>query len=164
MQQLIARLTALINAIGLDVKTIYGYIGSMSNLTTSAKASIVAAINEINSRLTNTATINDSSPSATNSYSSSKVDTLIAGVKSDILGGASPAFDTLKELRDQMITDETAASAMLTAIGNRVAYDAPQSLTNTQQTQARTNIAAYGLAEIGDPNTDLVALYTTAKA
>jgi hypothetical protein len=39
-----------------------------------------------------------------------------------------------------------------------------QGLTTTQQGNGRTNLDVYSKAEIGNPETDLVALYTTAKA
>jgi hypothetical protein len=39
-----------------------------------------------------------------------------------------------------------------------------QSFTAPQKLQARENIDAYGSVELGDPDTDLAALYTTAKA
>ena len=56
------------------------------------------------------------------------------------------------------------AATIASEIANRVRYDAPQTLTAPQQTQARSNIAAYGAAEIGNPDADLAATYTAAKA
>ena len=38
-----------------------------------------------------------------------------------------------------------------------------QSLTAPQQLVARQNIDAYGAVELGDPNTDLEAIYVAAK-
>jgi len=43
-------------------------------------------------------------------------------------------------------------------LGNRVRYDAPQTLTTAQQLQACTNIG------VGNPERDFVTDYTTAKA
>ena len=45
-----------------------------------------------------------------------------------------------------------------------VRFDAAQTLTAPQQTQARANIGAQSAAAIGDPDRDLVADYTAAKA
>ena len=55
-------------------------------------------------------------------------------------------------------------------IGNRVRYDAAQSLTTGEATQARSNIGAASaatlstlLTDLGDLTTDLSAVYVTAK-
>lgn len=68
------------------------------------------------------------------------------------------------EIAAALNNDPTFAATIASEIANRVRYDAPQTLTAPQQTQARSNIAAYGAAEIGNPDADLAATYTAAKA
>lgn len=160
------RLALLISAIGTDVKNILATRGNMATLTTSEKTNLVGAINELKSAIQGAgANINDNSASTAAVYSSQKTTDLIAALKSELLGGApAAAFDTLKEIADYLASDETAMSGLVTAVGHKVDYSQAQSLTTEQKTQARTNIAAYGVDEIGDPDTDLLTAYNTAKA
>lgn len=159
------RLALLISAIGTDVKNILATRGNMATLTTSEKTNLVGAINELKSAIQGAgANINDNSASTAAVYSSQKTTDLIAALKSELLGGApAAAFDTLKEIADYLASDETAMSGLVTAVGNKVDYSQAQSLTTAQKTQARANIGAYGADEIGDPDTDLLTAYNTAK-
>lgn len=59
-----------------------------------------------------------------------------------ILGGADAAVDTFLEVLQRFMADEANITALLTAVGNRVRFDAAQTLTNAQQTQALANIGA----------------------
>lgn len=59
-----------------------------------------------------------------------------------ILGGVSSAYDTLKEIADKLQLDDNQFAAILTALGNRLRIDAPQSLTTAQQQQGRDNLNA----------------------
>ena len=59
-----------------------------------------------------------------------------------ITGNAPAALDTLAEIAEQLGNDETQINNLLNQIGNRVRFDAAQSLTTTQQNQARDNINA----------------------
>ena len=102
---------------------------------------------------------------ANKTYSINKIKSSIQQLKDDLLGGVpATAFDTLKEIADYIGTDQTATSGLVTAMSNRVRVDAPQTFTTIEKTQARQNIGAYGLSEIGDPDTDLLTIYNTAKA
>lgn len=80
------------------------------------------------------------------------------GLKDELLGGVGPAFDTLKELADALAAENDIIVALTTAVGNRIRFDDVQTLTTAQKLQACTNMG------IGDPETDLVAAYTAAKA
>ena len=140
---LLTRITALINSIATDIKDVYAKIGNLSSLQTTTKSSLVGAINEIKS--SGGLQINDSTPSASTTFSGTAIESKIATakteVKNEILGGASAAYDTLQEIQAQMEADDTAASALATAVGQRPTY-----------------------TETGDLDTDLVQLYNTAKA
>ncbi len=158
------RLTAIFQAIGTDVKTLTANQGNLASLTTTQKTSLVNAINELKAAQASASGINDAAASSSSTYSSTKIDTQIAAAISNIIGGASAAYDTLKELQDLIGADQTNISGILTALGNRVRVDAAQGFTTGQQAQARDNIGAQSAAAIGNPDADLVAIYTTAKA
>lgn len=140
---LLTRITALINSIATDIKDVYAKIGNLSSLQTTTKSSLVGAINEI--KASGGLQINDSTPSASTTFSGTAIDSKIATakteVKNEILGGASAAYDTLQEIQAQMEADDTAAVALTTAVGQRPTY-----------------------TETGNLDTDLVQLYNTAKA
>ena len=140
---LLTRITALINSIATDIKDVYAKIGNLNTLQTTTKSSLVGAINEIKS--SGGLLINDSTPSASTTFSgtaiNSKIATAKTEVKNEILGGASAAYDTLQEIQAQMVADDTAAASLTTAVGQRPTY-----------------------TETGNLETDLVAIYNTAKA
>ena len=140
---LLTRITALINSIATDIKDVYAKIGNLNTLQTTTKSSLVGAINEIIA--SGGLQINDSTPSASTTFSGTAIDSKIATakteVKNEILGSASAAYDTLQEIQAQMEADDTAAASLTTAVGQRPTY-----------------------TETGKLDTDLVQLYNTAKA
>ena len=159
-----ARVVALAQAIGTDVKTLTTAVGSLGSLTTTAKSSLVAAINEIDQAVTGASGIDDGAVSGASTWSSNKINTEITGAISGLVGGAGTALDTLKELANALGNDPSFAATIATQITNRVRFDAAQTLTAPQQTQARANIGAQSAAAIGNPDHDIVADYTAAKA
>ena len=140
---LLTRITALINSIATDIKDVYAKIGNLNTLQTTTKSSLVGAINEI--KASGGVQINDSTPSASTTFSgtaiNSKIATAKTEVKNEILGSASAAYDTLQEIQAQMEADDTVAASLTTAVGQRPTY-----------------------TETGNLDTDLVQLYNTAKA
>lgn len=160
------RLTLALQTIGTDVKTIIGNQGQLSTLNTSAKSSLVSALNEIYSLISTAISIDDNASTGSNkTYSIDKIKSSIQSLKDDLLGGVpTTAFDTLKEIADYIGTDQTATSGLVVAIAKRVAVDSVQTFTANEKTQARENIEAFGSEEIGNPDTDLLAIYNTAKA
>lgn len=140
---LLTRITALINSIATDIKDVYAKIGNLNTLQTTTKSSLVGAINEI--KASGGLQINDSTPSASTTFSGTAIDSKIATakteVKNEILGSASAAYDTLQEIQAQMEADDTVAASLTTAVGQRPTY-----------------------TETGNLDTDLVQLYNTAKA
>lgn len=165
----LADLTTEIASVIKGVRTLVnGNAADNAALTTTAKATLVAAINEVNSKLSSAgATINDAAASTTTVYSSTKTVDLInssrAELKNEILGDASPAYDTLSELMALITsgdaTDQTAIQNVVTALGNRVRFDAAQTLTAAQALQARTNIGAASAASVGNTSRDFVAVF-----
>lgn len=176
------RIGNLITAIGTDYKTVKGWIGDLAALTTANKTSLVAAVNEL------VAAVPPAPPDATTAVKgivelatlaevAAGADTVRAvtaegvrqeriALKAEILGAGVPAaLDTLDELSAALNDDANFAAATTTALANRVRVDtAAQGLTAQEKLNARTNIDVYSKTELGDPETDLVALYTAAKA
>jgi hypothetical protein len=182
------RLSDLITSVGTDIKQIRTWLtgsssGDLTGLTTTAKTSVVAAINEVKSDAAN-ATVPDASTTvkgkvelATLAEVGTGTDTVRAvtpegvrqeriALKAEILGAGVPAaLDTLDELAAALADDANFATTVTTGLANRVRTDtAAQGLTTTEKANARTNIDVYSKAELGDPETDLAAAYATAKA
>lgn len=142
--------------VGTQFKSVRTLAGQLSSLSTTDKASLVAAINEVNAKTAGAgAQIDDTTPRTTTVYSSSKTEAAITAasdaLKADILGGAGPTVDTLKELADLLAGSSSDVAALTTALGNRVRFDAAQSLTAPQKAQANTNIGSVSLVQLGDP-------------
>lgn len=181
------RISDLITSIGTDYKQLRTWItgsatGDLTGLTTTAKSSVVSAINEVKSQVG--VTVPDSSVTvkgivelATLAEVATGTDTSRAvtaegvrqernALKTEILGAGVPsALDTLDELAAALNDDANFAAATTTSLGNRLRIDtAAQGLTVTEKANGRTNLDVYSKTELGDPETDLVALYTTAKA
>ena len=168
---------------GLRVQLFGSASGGLSGLATTDKTSIVAAINEVNAKpspapadasetvkgivelatLTEVATGTD----ATRAVTAAGVRQERTALKAEILGGAAAAQDTLAELKTYIdgldSADEGQIQGVITALSSRVRTDtAAQGLDSTQQSNARTNISVYSKAEIGDPETDYVAILNAA--
>ena len=158
-----ARVVALAQAIGTDVKTLTTAVGSLGSLTTTAKSSLVAAINEIAQAAASATGIDDGVTGAASTWSSTKISSEISGAVSDLVGGAGAALDTLKELADALGNDPSFATTIATQIANRVRFDDVQVLTAPQKAQACDNIGAASLVATGDLDRDFAAAYTAAK-
>jgi hypothetical protein len=164
------RLIALANALGADIKAARIARGDLTALSTTAKSNLVAAINEVRqiaidaSGGTGGASIDDTATNGATSvtWSADKIfDSIEAAkiaVKNDLTAGASSAYDTFQELQALLEADETLTASLADAVSKRVRYDAAQTLTVAEKLQACTNIG------IGDPDSDFVAVYNTAKA
>ena len=177
-------LSAFIAAVGADVKNNRISIGDLTTLTTTQKANLVSALNELKGevstlqgQIASSTNINDTGAptSTTETYSISKIldsiNTSIVAVKADILGSAPAALDTLQELAEALSSNPSFATDIATAIGNRVRVDAVQTFNSTQQAQGRSNINAASQTEfaqmqtdLGNVQVDLASLYATAKA
>lgn len=156
------RLNELINAIGGDISSLIATRGSLAALTTTDKSNLVAALNEVRTLALSGGgdgvAIDDNATGPDAAWSAQKVAAEITAAIDAVVAGAPAALDTLHELATELQDQESAASALTTAVGNRVRFDAPQSLTTAQKLQACENIG------IGDPDVDLAAAYATAKA
>ena len=142
--------------VGTQLKGLRTLMGLLSNLTTTDKTNLIAAINEVNAKTAGAgAQIDDATARTTTVYSSSRTEARItaatAALKSDILGGAGPTVDTLKEIADILASSGSDVAALTTALSKRVRFDAAQALTAPEKVQANTNIGSVSLAQFGDP-------------
>ena len=152
------RITELAQAIAADIKRLTTNQGTLTELTTTDKTSLVKAINELKSSITNATSINDTSTSTSATWSSNKINTSINNAVSALVGGAGTTLDTLKELAAALGNDANFATTIATQMGKRVRVDAAQTFTVAEQAQGCANLG------IGNPDTDLLAVYTAAKA
>jgi hypothetical protein len=164
------RLIALAQAVGADVKALKVADGNLSALSTTNKTNLVSAINEIVVSLGNAgASINDTAGAGNtlNTWSANQIYTAIedakTAVSNSLTNGAATALDTLSELATALGNDPAFAATLATQIGNRVRYDAAQTLTTPQQTQALANIGAVSALSVGNADRDIVATYVAAK-
>lgn len=160
-----AKIIALSQAIGADVKTLTNNQGSLTALTTTAKGNLVAAINELASTLSAAGVqIDDlaTNGATTVTWSADKIfDTIEAAkvaVTNSLTNGAAAALDTLSELSAAIGNDANFATTIATGLANRVRFDAAQTLTLAQQQQACANIG------VGNPEHDFTVEYAAAKA
>lgn len=168
-----ANIILALEAIGADIKQGRINVGDLTSLPTAAKNSIVAALAELHAAIQDASSIDDSAVdgNTTATYSADKILDLIAAaalqVKNDLVDGAAGALDTLAELATALGNDADYANTVAIALGNRVRFDAAQTLTSPQKVQARTNIGAIDLADVeaayGDPATNFLAAYVAAK-
>jgi hypothetical protein len=179
---LIQRIDALAAALGTDVKSALAMIstlqtetGDVTQLNTTAKNSLVAALNELKAQVggINLATlINDNATSLDHTWSSNKITAAINSSISALVGGAPEALNTLKELADQLSADGTGLAALLAVQAKSVRVDIAQAFTLTEQAQGRSNIGAAAAADLNDltlstgniVSANFVATYLAAKA
>jgi hypothetical protein len=212
------RLGDLITAIGTDYKQLRTWIsgsasGDLTGLTTTAKTSLVAAINEVDAQSSAppdaSETVKGLVELATLAEVATGTDALrvatVAGVrqernavKAEILGAGVPAaLDTLDELAAALADDANYAASITTALAGKQPLDTDLTaiaalasaanklpyatgagtwtladltaagralLDDADAAAQRTTLDVYSKTEIGNPETDLVAAYTTAKA
>lgn len=167
MATLAQRLIALADAVGADIKAARLARGELAALNTTAKNSLVAAINEVLAAVGgggSGASINDAAGdgATTVTWSADKIHDSIeaakAAVKNELTAGAAAALDTLAELAAALGNDPAFAATIAAELGKRLRFDAAQSLTPTEQLQACNNLG------VGNPDADLLAAYNAAKA
>ena len=172
MATLNGQIQALATQLGTDIKQIITNQGDLSALTTTQKASLVVALNELKSTIDSVsgsvgATINDGAVNTSQTWSSSKISTSISEAVSALVEGAPDTLNTLKELADALESNQDAIEALQALAAGHVRYDAAQTISAEQQQQARTNIGAVGTAELTAVDTKvgaLTSLDTTDKS
>lgn len=166
------QISALATQVGTDIKQILANVGNLSQLTTTQKASLVLALNELKAGLTAVegklgAQIDDSSSGTDKTWSASKINSAITAAVNALINGAPETLDTIKEVADAITANKDAISAIQAVAAGHVKYDGAQDLTSEQKTQARTNIGAAGTDDVDAVKTTigtLTNLSTTDKA
>jgi hypothetical protein len=154
---------------------INGNLASLSALNTTVKTSVVAAINEINTKVLAAAAINDAVTNTTTVWSGSKTDSALTALKTQLTNGAGAALDTFKELADAMGNDPTFAATITTALGTKATAADITALTtvvggkadSSVVTALTTTVNGKALASdlttlstnVGDTTSDLVAIF-----
>lgn len=160
MSTLEVRIKDLATRIATECKAIRtltnGNAADLTALSTTAKTSLVAAINELKSSISsmNNVAINDGATGTGTTWSSTQINSAITTAINGLMDGAPTALNTLKELADAINDDAAFASTITAALGYRVRFDAAQTLTAAQITQVCANLG------IGEPNTDFTATFT----
>ena len=145
-----AKLLAIFKQFGMDHKALSDTIGTISDLNTTNKSNLVAALNEVKSAII----------SAQNgAITESAVDAKVKALETKLLGGTDldASLDTLKEIADKLKAGDSTASTVLSGLANRVRFDESQTLNDTQLTQIYSNL------KLGDPNVDFLEAYNKAK-
>ena len=159
---LATRIESLVIRVAQEFNDVRAKAGNLANLTTTDKSNLVAAINELKAAVSASTVIDDAQVALTSTYSSSKIVSLLDALKSEILGGADAAYDTLLEIQQVLQSGTSGLEALLAAINQRVRFDAAQSLTAAEQLQARSNKGAVASSEVGNTDTDFVAVFEGA--
>lgn len=162
------RLGELITAIGTDIAGLLATRGTMASLTTTEKGNLVGALNELKAEIealeAGSGAIDDGTTGLSTTWSSTKIDQSITDAITALVNGAPGALDTLSELATALEDESDAVAALTSALANRLRFDAAQTLDSTQKAQGNANLGSLSLVQAGDPETDLAALYTAAKA
>lgn len=159
---LTTRIESLVIRVAQEFNDVRAKTGNLANLTTTDKSNLVAAINELKAAVVSSVAIDDGQITTSTTYSSSKIVTLLDALKSEILGGADAAYDTLLEIQQLLQNGTSGLDALLAAVNNRVRFDAAQALSAPEQAQARSNIGAVAISDVGDTDSDFVATFEGA--
>lgn len=147
MADLITRLRDLATRVGTEFKSVRSAVADARALAQQALDRPI---------------IDDASAGSDRAWSAAKTASAIAAsaqsTKDALLGGAGAAYDTLGEIQALLQNDDATEAALMQALGNRVRFDAAQTLTAAQKTQACANVG------IGEPDTDLVAVFNAGLA
>jgi capsid protein len=159
---LATRIESLVIRVAQEFNDVRAKAGNLASLSTTDKSSLVAAINELKAAVVSSAVIDDGQIGTTTTYSSNKIVTLLDALKTEILGGADAAYDTLVEIQQLLQNGTSGLDALLAAVNNRVRFDAAQTLTVAEQLQACTNIGAVAASDVGNTDTNFVAIFVAA--
>lgn len=147
----------------VDIRTqITETTGDLTALTTSDKTNLVSAVNELKTlidQIDATDIIDDTTVGTDTTFSSQKITDDINTAIAGLVDGAPGALDTLAELAAALGDNENAIATITNGLANRLRIDALQTLTAEQKAFGRTNLDVYSKTEIGDIDTDFVAIF-----
>lgn len=145
---LVERITAVVKAIGADIKALKGRVLVLEN-----KPASTGGVDESQVQSTVNAKVEESINTLKGELATLVTPTITAEINK-VVDGAPDTFNTLKEIADYIEQDKTGASAMTTSINNRLRFDEQQTLTADQQANV--------LGALGLTDTDFVSEYNTA--
>ena len=145
---LVERITAVVKAIGADIKGLKGRVLALEN-----KPASTGGVDESQVQSAVESKVTESINTLKGELATLVTPTITAEINK-VVDGAPDTFNTLKEIADYIEQDKTGASAMTTSINNRLRFDEQQSLTEAQQTNV--------LNSLGLTDTDFVSVYNTA--
>ena len=159
------RLTTAMTTIAASINTAKSERGTLASLSTTNKANLVAAINEVkviaDAAAGGGVAINDAVTNATDAWSSNKIAAEISAAIAALVNAAPGTLDTLAELATAIQGNDTDIATILTEQADRVAVTT-QTFTGPQQTQARANIDAQDATSVGNTDRDFAADFTGA--
>lgn len=130
--------------------------GDLTTLNTTAKTSLVSAINDLQNQLNNLSQLDDTGTSSSTGWSSQKISAEINSAITGLINGAATDSDTLKELSDKIAALAQADAGLVSALS-------PQAFTDAQKEQARNNIGAASAAVVGDWTTETLVARINAR-
>lgn len=147
--------------------THHTHTASQVSDSTTVGRSVLTAVDAPTARAaigagTSSLAINDTTASTSTVYSATKTDGQISAAVSNLVASAPATLDTLNELATALGNDANFATTTSTALGNRLRFDAAQTLTAGQQTQGQANLAVPSTTQVGDTTTDFVATFNAA--
>ncbi|MCZ4281708.1 hypothetical protein O4H49_13035 [Kiloniella laminariae] len=158
-------LTNFATRLATETNNLRNQMGALASLSTSDKASLVAAINELKGLIDTATGINDTATALSSTWSSTKINAEIIAARDALVNGAPGALDTLSELATALASNDGDIATILTAQAKRVRTDtASQGLLPAEQANARTNIDAVAKTDIGNPDIDLIAVFEAGLA
>lgn len=142
-----------------NLEAVFTQIGTDVGLSKKDIIALQAAVGAIGA-ISPTAVISDAAGAGVfdKTWSVDKIIASIADaaaqVKTDIVGGAPAALDTLVEIATQLANDQTALGAVVLALDAAIRTDIVQTFTDAQKSQAQENmgvtastmLATYGAA------------------
>ncbi len=173
MATLETRLRDLATGIGTQCKAlrtlINGNAADLSGLQTTAKNNLVAALNEVRQLALDAAgaggaEINDAATNSTEAWSSQKIVDEITAAINGLASGAPAALNSIDELAAALQDDANVIANLLTSLGNRLRFDAAQTLTGPQKVQGNANLGSLSLVDAGAVDSDYVAVFNAALA
>lgn len=149
--KLVERITLVVKEIGKDIKGLKGRVLALE--THHEEHAGASAVDESQVQSAVESKVTESINTLKGELATLVTPTITAEINK-VVGGAPETFNTLKEIADYIEQDKTGASAMTTAVNNRLRFDEQQTLSTEQQTNVLNSL---GLTEV-----DFVAEYNTA--
>jgi len=158
-ENIVTRVSQFATAVGTEMKGVKINIGNLTQLDTTHKTDLVGAINEVKAAQADLGSkidlptakaelIKDTTTALDSTYSSTKIEQLVTEkvtasenkIKTDLIDGASGAYDTLKEIEAYILEDKNAAGSMLDALNNRLRIDEVMQLNDQQKNNVFTSL------------------------